>query len=88
MVDQDEVEQRIRERAFRIWLDEGQPEGRDKEHWELAKFAIAQHDGVAAALLPAEAPRPEPIEAVKNQAEFPTLVDQGEGQSPTEENWR
>lgn len=37
MADESEQEQRIRERAFRLWIDEGQPEGRDKEHWERAE---------------------------------------------------
>jgi hypothetical protein len=31
-----ELEQRIRERAFQIWIEEGQPQGRDKEHWSIA----------------------------------------------------
>ena len=76
----DELEQRIRERAYKIWFDEGCPDGRDKEHWELAKRAIAEKDGQAATLLP---PQPEPIEAIENQGEFPTLVDQGEGHNPS-----
>ena len=79
------LEQRIRERAYRIWVDEGQPEGRDKEHWELAEFAIAQEDGLATTLLPPVPPQPEPIEAIVNQGEFPTLVDQGEGEVPGKE---
>jgi hypothetical protein len=56
------------------------------KHWGLAKLAIAQQDGLAAALLSPEQtiPTPEPIEAITNQGEFPTLVDQGEGLSPTE----
>ena len=29
--------ERIRERAFQIWIEEGQPSGRDKEHWALAE---------------------------------------------------
>ena len=78
------MEQRIRERAFKIWIEQGQPEGHDIEHWELAKFAIAEEDGQESTLVPPKAPRPEPIEAVKNQGEFPTLVDQGEGQLPRE----
>jgi Protein of unknown function (DUF2934) len=81
-MDEKEIERRIRERAFKIWIDEGQPEGRDKEHWDLAKFAIAHEDGLAATLLPPESPKPEPIEAVINQGEFPTLVDQGEEVPP------
>jgi hypothetical protein len=38
----EEREQRIRERAYQIWLDEGQPDGRDKEHWEQAEKQIAE----------------------------------------------
>jgi len=29
-----EIEQHIRERAFHIWIERGQPEGKDKEHWQ------------------------------------------------------
>lgn len=32
--------ERIRERAFQIWIEEGQPSGRDKEHWALAEAEI------------------------------------------------
>ena len=80
----DELDQRIRERAFQIWVEEGQPEGRDKDHWELAKFAIAEQDGQSLTLVPTALPGPEPIEALKNQGEFPTLTDQGEEMAPME----
>ncbi len=80
MADDNELEQRIRERAYQIWIEEGQPDGREKQHWELARFAVAEQDGLASTLVPPAAPSPEPIEAVLNQGEFPTLVDQGEGQ--------
>ena len=48
MVDDNDtnVETRIRERAFTIWLDEGKPEGRHLEHWELAKLAVSEHDAL------------------------------------------
>jgi hypothetical protein len=82
------IQRRIRERAHRIWIEEGRPEGRDKEHWELAKLAVAEEDGQQSRLKRPELPRPEPIESVKNQAEFPTLTDQGEGQAPGETHWR
>jgi len=90
MADDRLLEHRIRERAYQIWLDEGCPSERAQEHWDLAKLAIAQQDGLAAALLSPEEsiPSPEPIEAVTNQGEFPTLVDQGKayrlpnGESP------
>jgi Protein of unknown function (DUF2934) len=39
-----EREQRIRERAYRIWLDEGQPEGCDKEHWQEAEKQIIEEE--------------------------------------------
>lgn len=32
----DDLEQRIRERAYEIWENEGCPEGRGDEHWRLA----------------------------------------------------
>src|SRR3954454_1882665 len=32
--------ERIRERAYAIWLDEGQPHGRDREHWQEAERQI------------------------------------------------
>lgn len=35
-----DVDQRIRDRAYAIWLDEGCPEGRDAEHWFQAERAI------------------------------------------------
>jgi hypothetical protein len=35
------VEQRIRERAYRIWLEEGCPEGREKDHWDMATELVA-----------------------------------------------
>lgn len=33
-------EARIRETAYLMWLDEGQPEGRDREHWLKAIDAL------------------------------------------------
>ena len=44
MADERDMEERIRERAFHIWIQEGRPEGRDKEHWELAKAQIAAEE--------------------------------------------
>jgi hypothetical protein len=84
MAANDNVERCIREKVYELWLEEGRPDGKDKEHWELAKFIIAQQDGLASTLMKPEPPRPEPIEAVENQAEFLTLVDQGEGLPPEE----
>jgi hypothetical protein len=44
MADERDMEERIRERAYYIWLQEGRPEGRDKEHWELAKAQIVAEE--------------------------------------------
>lgn len=56
------LEDRIRSRAFQIWLDEGEPEGRHQEHWERAKKEITE-----GAQPQSDAPplQPEPIGEVK-----------------------
>jgi hypothetical protein len=36
--------QRIRERAYLIWLDEGRPEGRDNIHWQMAAELVAKQN--------------------------------------------
>ena len=42
-------EARIRQRAFEIWEREGQPEGRQGEHWaQAAQELAAEPDGAAA----------------------------------------
>lgn len=35
-----DIDERIRERAHRIWLEEGRPEGRAAEHWAAARHQI------------------------------------------------
>lgn len=62
-----DVQQRIRERAYAIWLEEGCPHGRDSDHWlqaeqditasltETAPVALA----TAAEAVPASAPKPK-----------------------------
>lgn len=36
----DEREQEIRERAYRIWQDEGEPAGREQDHWSRAQAEV------------------------------------------------
>jgi hypothetical protein len=43
---EEQLQQRIRERAYQIWLEEGRPEGQAEEHWRLAEFASAEQDGL------------------------------------------
>jgi hypothetical protein len=58
------LEDRIRLRAYCIWLAEGKPEGRHLVHWEAAREAIAgeedePHDKPIQ-FKPALSPVPEP----------------------------
>jgi hypothetical protein len=41
-------EARIRERAYEIWVREGQPHGRDAEHWQKAEAEITAESGAVA----------------------------------------
>lgn len=80
MADDSELERRVRERAFQIWIEEGQPLGRDREHWERARKEIGGENG-ASRQHPTLAPA-EPIGEIKYAQ--PALVDRGEGQAPEE----
>jgi hypothetical protein len=85
------TEERIRERAYRLWLEEGQPEGKASEHWEKARELLAlESDPEEGKKSPGEGynktgPWGEPVEQasiLENQGEFPTTTDQGEQQAP------
>jgi Protein of unknown function (DUF2934) len=76
MADDQDLEERIRERAFQIWDREGRPHGRDREHWDMARRELMGADD-APPLQP-----PEPIGEVKYAQTG--LIDGGEGQSPGE----
>ncbi len=79
----DEREHRIRERAHRLWEEEGRPDGRADQHWFAAKEMIAIEESQATTLRPIDdGMDAEPIEALVNAGEFPTLTDQGEAQIP------
>jgi len=83
---EDSRDQRIRSKAFYIWLEEGCPEGRAEVHWDMATELVAIKENYALTLKPVETaaslgPTGEPIEplaAIQNAGEFPTLTDQGE----------
>ena len=84
----EEQERLVRERAYRIWEEEGRPEGREADHWERARELVAQETGLSSTLKPppsglgneGRAGEPvEPPEALANQGDFPTLTDQAEG---------
>jgi hypothetical protein len=82
-----EREDRIRERAYRLWQEEGRPEGRAEAHWDKASELVAIEENYKSTLKPNPTEQyensptgepVEPLEAVRNLGEFPTLTDQGE----------
>jgi hypothetical protein len=83
-------EERIRLRAYRMWEAEGCPEGRADVHWDQATELVAIEDNHRLTLEPVEPPTGlgptgepiEPLEAVENTGEFPTMTDQGEQSFP------
>ena len=44
MPEDKEREERIRERAYRLWVAEGRPWGREDELWKLARMLIEQEE--------------------------------------------
>ncbi len=62
--DKDMENERVRkigERAYAIWLDQGQIDGRDKEHWRQAESEIVaeeEQESAKASLPPVEASAP------------------------------
>ncbi len=43
----DDLEKRIRDRAFELWVEDGRPFGKEEEHWERARAEIARQGGTA-----------------------------------------
>ena len=46
MQQDDKTQHEIRKIAYALWIEEGRPEGRDREHWEAAKeiWAFRSHN--------------------------------------------
>jgi hypothetical protein len=40
----DSREERIKERAYLLWLEQGKPEGLARAHWELARAQIESEE--------------------------------------------
>jgi hypothetical protein len=38
------IEERIRGRAYLLWLEEDRPHGRDQDHWEKARRLVEQEE--------------------------------------------
>jgi|SRR5215207_2142330 hypothetical protein len=74
-------EERVRLRAYEIWLNEGKPEGRDQRHWEMAREIVGYEDAHRSTLMPVSGSAGEPVEpslAFQSQGDLPTLTDQGD----------
>jgi hypothetical protein len=81
-------EERIRERAYKIWLDEGCPDGRSEDHWDMARELIAIEDNTPLTLKPVPIERePSSVDGSEEPpvvvgGDVPTRVDQEEQQYP------
>jgi hypothetical protein len=47
-------EQRIRDKAYQMWIDEGQPDGRADAHWDMATELVATEENQLLTLKPVE----------------------------------
>jgi hypothetical protein len=84
----DDFDDRVKQRAYRLWVEEGCPEGRSEVHWDKARELVAVEENQRLATQPAprgERGRGEPMESIasiRNAAEFPTMRDQGDQSAP------
>lgn len=77
---QHDLEGKIRERAHRLWEEEGRPEGRSEEHWREAERQVMAEEGLGEPAVGAqpdlsERNRPEP------QPEVPSGSTGGAGKA-------
>lgn len=49
-----ERENKVRDRAYALWQAEGEPHGRDRDHWTQAELELGDDDSAAAE--PADSP--------------------------------
>lgn len=70
---------RIQQRAYHLWLEEGQPHGRDEEHWHRAERELIEEERRLGEGLPAtDAPAADTRQAAPARAE-----DRPDNKSPT-----
>lgn len=64
-----ELEQKIRERAYQIWEQEGRVHGCDEQHWHRAKLELADTvDDVGAVAIETAAATAEPVKKSRRSA--------------------
>jgi len=76
--------EKIREKAYELWILEGRPEGRHLAHWDMATELVSQEEGFDTTLLPINPEREEiedAVAALDNGGEAPGLTDQGKDDS-------
>jgi hypothetical protein len=87
----DDLTERVRRRAYQMWLDEGRPEGREAAHWDMASELVAIEDGQTKTTKPVErdpddaeiaATPVEPAAPAAAMGELPTITDVGEQTYP------
>ena len=83
--------ERVRQRAYQIWLDEGRPDGRESIHWDMASELVAIEENQKKTTKrvrrqPADkeiaADRAEPAKPAAAMGEVPTMTDAGEQTYP------
>lgn len=77
-------EDRVAARARVLWADHGEPAEGPEHFLDMARELLAIGENPGATTKPVTdpaAPEAEPLLAVENQGEFPTLTDQGEEQT-------
>jgi hypothetical protein len=79
MADEADLERRIREKAYELWVEEGRPEGREHDHWERARVLVAIAEDRTSLVPVTNEERPEEASIQQNLGEFPTaLTDEGD----------
>ena len=96
-MDERETEDRVRQKAHALWQEHGSPAEREKDYLDEARELVAIEESQRDTLKPnpqreyEQNPTTEPIEpvlAVRNAGEFPTLTDEGEGDPfPSRDNF-
>ena len=77
-------QERVQQKARELWEEHGCPDEGPSHFADMAQELIAIAENPQATTRPAKDPREpdaEPLIAVENQGEFPTLTDQGEERS-------
>jgi len=84
----DDKDERIRAHAYRLWQEEGRPQGRETVHWDMATELVAIEDSQMLTTKPNPLAHPEnrgdfgepvePLQAAETIGDLPSLNDQGE----------